>query len=78
MDVPVGGVGEVVASGPNIMQGYWRDTEATAEVLDEKGYCTGDLGYQDDDGFFYIVGRKDSIIKAGGHRINPLEIEDAW
>jgi len=58
------------------MQGYWRDEKATAEVLDEKGYHTGDLGYQDSDGYFYVSGRKDEIIKAGGHRINPMEIED--
>ena len=76
-EVSIGRIGELVASGPNIMQGYWRDTEATAKLLDQNGYHTGDLGYQDKDGHFYVVGRKDNLLKVGGHRINPQEIEDA-
>jgi long-chain acyl-CoA synthetase len=70
-------VGELVASGPNIMQGYWKDPEATAKVLDKNGYHTGDLGYRDEEGFLFVTGRKDSILKVGGHRINPQEVEDA-
>ena len=76
-ELPAGEKGELVASGPNIMQGYWQDTVATAEVLDKTGYHTGDTGYKDEDGFFYVEGRKDNLIKVGGHRINPQEIEDA-
>jgi acyl-CoA synthetase (AMP-forming)/AMP-acid ligase II len=68
--------GELVASGANIMQGYWKDEEATARVLKNDGYHTGDIGYQDKDGFFYLTGRDDNLIKSGGHRINPQEIED--
>jgi len=68
--------GELVASGLNIMQGYWKNKEATAKVLDDNGYHTGDIAYQDSDGFYYVTGRKDSLIKSGGHRINPQEIED--
>ncbi|MBM4340815.1 MAG: acyl--CoA ligase [Deltaproteobacteria bacterium] len=75
--VPTGQVGELVASGDNIMQGYWKDPEMTARVLDKNGYHTGDLCFQDEDGFFYLVGRRDNLIKVGGHRINPREIEDA-
>ena len=75
-EVQMGQVGELVASGDNIMQGYWKDPEMTAKVLDSDGYHTGDLCYQDEEGFFFLVGRKDSLIKVGGHRINPLEIED--
>jgi len=75
-EVQTGQVGELVASGDNIMQGYWKDPEMTAKVLDSNGYHTGDLCYQDEEGFFFLVGRKDSLIKVGGHRINPLEIED--
>lgn len=71
-----GQTGEIVASGPNIMLGYWRDPESTARVLDRHGYHTGDLGYCDADGCFYLVGRKDNLLKVGGHRINPQEIED--
>lgn len=70
-------VGELVASGSNIMQGYWHDTEGTLNVLDAAGYHTGDLGYSDSDGYFYVVGRKDAIVKVGGHRVNPQEIEDS-
>ena len=72
-----GEIGEVVASGPNIMQGYWRDPEATAKALDHHGYRTGDVGYEDADGFIFLEGRKDNLLKVGGHRINPQEIEDA-
>lgn len=70
-------IGELVASGPNIMQGYWKDPEATAKVLDKNGYHTGDFGYLDEEGFLFVTGRKDSILKVGGHRINPQEVEDA-
>ena len=75
--VPNGQAGELVAGGPNIMQGYWKDEDATAKVLDQNGYHTGDLGYQDQEGYFYLKGRKDNLLKVGGHRINPQEIEDA-
>ena len=76
-EVPVGRTGELVASGPNIMSGYWNDMKATANVLDNHGYHTGDLGYQDEEGYFYVIGRNDNLIKVNGHRINPQEIEDA-
>ena len=68
--------GELIAAGPNIMQGYWHDEKATAEVLDGHGYHTGDLGYFDEDGFLYVTGRNDNILKVGGHRVNPQEIEE--
>ncbi len=71
------GTGELVASGPNIMRGYWKDTEATSQILDNLGYHTGDHGYRDKDGYYYITGRKDDLLKVGGHRINLMEIEDA-
>ncbi|MEZ4600278.1 MAG: class I adenylate-forming enzyme family protein [Syntrophotaleaceae bacterium] len=75
-ELPLGDVGEIVATGENIMQGYWRDPDATACALSEHGYHTGDLGYCDQDGYFYVVGRKDNQLKVGGHRINTQEIED--
>ncbi len=68
--------GELVASGYNIMQGYWKDNKATSAVLDKNGYHTGDLGYYDEEGYFYVSGRSDNLLKVGGHRINPQEIED--
>lgn len=76
-EVPSGQTGELVASGKNIMLGYWKDPVTTAIALDKNGYHTGDQGYIDEDGFFFIKGRKDSLLKVGGHRINPQEIEDA-
>ena len=75
-DVPLGEIGELVASGPNIMQGYWKDPEATKEVRKGTWYYSGDLACQDNEGFIYIIGRKDDQLKVGGHRINPVEIED--
>jgi long-chain acyl-CoA synthetase len=75
-EVPKGEIGEIVGAGSNIMQGYWQDSEATAEVLDHNGYHTGDLGYQDEEGYLFLVGRRDNLLKVGGHRINPQEVED--
>ncbi|MFH2066614.1 MAG: class I adenylate-forming enzyme family protein [Pseudomonadota bacterium] len=75
-EVSKGETGELVAAGANIMQGYWKDSAATEKVLDDQGYHTGDLGYQDEDGFYYVTGRKDNLLKIGGHRINPQEVED--
>ena len=68
--------GELVASGPNIMQGYWGDPEGTARVLDGNGYHTGDMGYRDGDGYLYVTGRKDHLLKVGGHRVDPQEVEE--
>jgi len=68
--------GELVGAGENIMQGYWKDKAATAAVLDHNGYHTGDLGYMDEEGFLYLIGRKDNLLKVGGHRINPQDVED--
>ncbi|ACM21775.1 acyl-CoA synthetase, AMP-forming [Geotalea daltonii FRC-32] len=75
-ELPVGETGELVAAGPNIMQGYWKDSVHTANVLDDNGYHTGDLGYRDREGYYFVVGRKDNLLKIGGHRINPREIEE--
>jgi acyl-CoA synthetase (AMP-forming)/AMP-acid ligase II len=74
--VPDGKEGEPVAQGDNIMQGYWKNPKDTAKVLNSQGYHTGDIGYRDKDGFLYINRRKDGLLKVGGHRINPTEIED--
>jgi long-chain acyl-CoA synthetase len=74
--LPAGQVGELVAQGLNIMPGYWRNSEATYDVLNDHGYHTGDLAYQDEDGYFYVVGRKDYVLKVDGHKVSPLEVED--
>jgi long-chain acyl-CoA synthetase len=75
-ELPRGTVGEIVATGDNIMQGYWNDPEATARTLRPEGMRTGDLARMDEDGFIYIVARESDMIKAGAHRIGPKEIED--
>jgi acyl-CoA synthetase (AMP-forming)/AMP-acid ligase II len=76
-EADVGQVGEIVARGSNIMSGYWGEPEATAAVLDEHGYHTGDLARRDEEGFFYVEGRKRDFIKAGAHRVSALEIENS-
>lgn len=73
------GVGEVIARGPNVMAGYFRDPEATAEVLREGWLHTGDLGRLDEDGNLVIVGRqKDVIIDANGKNVHPDELEELY
>lgn len=76
LPLPPRTTGEIVARGGNIMRGYWRDPEQTAKVLRPSGLHTGDLGWLDEDGFLYIVGRESEMIKSGAHRISPREIED--
>jgi len=75
-EVQPGQTGELWAKGPNIMKGYWKDPGVTKQILMNGYYRTGDQAFQDSEGYFYIVGRKDDLIKVKGHRINPREIED--
>lgn len=72
----VGEVGEVYASGDNIMQGYWQDPHTTADVLRDGWLRTGDLGRLDEDGYLTIEGRNSEMIKSGAYRISPVEIEE--
>jgi acyl-CoA synthetase (AMP-forming)/AMP-acid ligase II len=69
-------IGEIAAKGDNIMKGYYNDPEGTDAVLKNGWLFTGDLATVDDDGFIYIVGRSKNIIKSGGYRISPHEIEN--
>lgn len=69
-------VGEVAASGPQIMLGYWNRPDETERVLKGGWLRTGDLGYIDDDGFLHIVDRIKDMIIAGGYNIYPREIEE--
>ena len=71
-----GVVGELVAKGDNIMKGYLGDKEGTASTLKDGWLHTGDLAYRDDDGFFFHTARRKEIIKVGGRRISPKEIEE--
>jgi acyl-CoA synthetase (AMP-forming)/AMP-acid ligase II len=75
--LPVLEVGEIVAKGPRIMAGYWKDEEKTAEVMTSDGWLrTGDTGYIDEEGYIYLAGRADDLIIRGGENISPKEIED--
>ncbi len=69
--LPSGKQGEVCARGANIMRGYWRDEEETDKVMKGGWLHTGDLGYVDKDGYYYLVGRNKEMIKTGAHRISP-------
>ena len=69
--------GEIVARGSNIMVGYWKDEEATKQVLQEGHYHTGDLGQIDGEGYIYVVGRARDMIKSDGYRVSAREVEDA-
>jgi acyl-CoA synthetase (AMP-forming)/AMP-acid ligase II len=68
--------GELVARGANVMVGYWNDPQATARVLGDGWLHTGDLARKDEEGFFWIVGRKSDMIKSGAYRIGPEEVEE--
>ena len=74
--VKQGEVGEIVARGENIMAGYWKEPEKTAQVLRKEVLWTGDMARIDEEGFIYIVSRKSDMIKSGAHRISPKEIEE--
>lgn len=74
-EVKPGEVGEIVAKGDNISPGYLNDFEATAKKFREGALYTGDLATVDEDGFIYIVDRKDDFIKSYGHRVSSQEIE---
>ena len=76
-EVDRGQPGEICIKGPQVMQGYWRNEEATAEVIGEDGFFkTGDIGTMDDEGFLSIVDRKKDMIIVSGFNVYPNEIED--
>ena len=73
--VSVGETGEIVARGSRMMAGYWQEESATQETLRGGWLYTGDLGYQDQDGYIYLSGRAKDFIKRGGEMISPEEVE---
>ena len=76
-EVRRGQPGEICVKGPQVMQGYWENEEATAEAIDENGFFrTGDIGTLDKDGFLEIVDRKKDMILVSGFNVYPNEIED--
>lgn len=75
--LPRGQVGEIAVRGPSVMKGYWRLPEASAECFHEDWFLTGDLGLEDDDGYFSIVDRKKDLIIVNGMNVYPRVIEEA-
>jgi long-chain acyl-CoA synthetase len=76
-EVAQGDVGEIEIRGHNVMRGYWRRPDATAEVIDADGWFrTGDMGRVDEDGCFFIVDRKKELVIRGGYNVYPREIEE--
>jgi fatty-acyl-CoA synthase len=75
-DVPEGAVGELILKGPSMSSGYFENAEATAEAIDKEGWFhTGDLARRDEDGFYFIAGRKKDMFISGGENVYPLELE---
>lgn len=75
-DLPPNEVGEIVAKGPRVMAGYWKDQEKTKKTIDKDGWVhTGDMGYRDEEGYFFLAGRNTDMIKRAGELISPEEVE---
>lgn len=77
--LPDGEVGELAAKrgDPVMFLGYWNNEAATVEKFLGDWFCTGDVGYRDEDGYLWFVGRKDDVISSAGHRVGPGEVEDS-
>ena len=75
--LPVGEVGEIRIRGPNVTKGYWNRPQETAEAFVGDRFLTGDIGYMDADGYFYLVDRKKDMIISGGFNVYPQMIEQA-
>ncbi len=69
-------IGEIMIKGPQVMKGYWNRPEDSAATFKDDWFLSGDMGYMDEDGYFYIVDRKKDMIIAGGFNIYPREIEE--
>ncbi|MCR6733221.1 MAG: dicarboxylate--CoA ligase PimA [Afipia sp.] len=75
--LPVGETGEIRIRGPNVTRGYWNREQETAEAFVGDRFLTGDIGYMDSDGYFYLVDRKKDMIISGGFNVYPQMIEQA-
>src|SRR3981081_2559450 len=75
--LPPGEVGEIRIKGPNVTKGYWNRPQETAEAFVGDRFLTGDIGYMDSDGYFYLVDRKKDMIISGGFNVYPQMIEQA-
>ena len=75
-DVAPGAIGELAVKGPGVMKCYYKNPEATAEILHGDWLWTGDMAREDEDGFIYLVDRKKDVIISGGENLYPVQIED--
>src|ERR1700724_3769397 len=75
--LPPGEVGEIRIKGPNVTKGYWNRPQETAEAFVGDRFLTGDIGYMDQDGYFFLVDRKKDMIISGGFNVYPQMIEQA-
>jgi long-chain acyl-CoA synthetase len=75
-EVGVGEIGEIVSEGPQVVPGYWQKPEKTAESFRAGRFHTGDVGFMDAEGWFYLVDRKKDMINAAGYKVWPREVED--
>src|SRR5947199_1263583 len=75
-EVAQGEIGEIVIRGKNVMKGYWRKPDETAEAIRGGWFHTGDMGRVDREGYFSIVDRKKELIIRGGYNVYPREIEE--
>ena len=76
-ELPQGEEGEIGIKGPQVMKGYWNKPDETAKTFNSDGYfLTGDIGYIDDDGYFFITGRKKNMIDVSGLKVYPREVEE--
>ncbi|HEY3993360.1 MAG TPA: AMP-binding protein, partial [Ktedonobacteraceae bacterium] len=74
--LPPGEIGEIMVKGPNIMQGYWNRQQETEAIFHDGWMHTGDLGYMDEKGYFYIADRSKDLIVASGFNVYPREVEE--
>ena len=75
-ELPAGEIGELVSGGPMVVPGYWEKPDETAQAFEARGIHTGDVGFMDEQGWFYIVDRKKDLIIASGYKVWPREVED--
>jgi len=76
-DVEDGDPGEIVVRGPNVFRGYWHDDAATSEAMRDGWFHTGDVAYEDEDGYLFLVDRKKDLIIVSGFNVYPREVEEA-
>ncbi|MGA5537987.1 class I adenylate-forming enzyme family protein [Mycolicibacterium nivoides] len=75
-EVPAGELGEIAVKGPQVIAGYWNRPDESLQAIVDGELRTGDIGYMDDNGWFYIVDRKKDMINASGYKVWPREVED--